>query len=147
MQRGCQNKVLKCCTGILPTFTYTRAQINQHYHQDTGHKGGIHLTLLYHSENWNFTSQERQMLTTTEMRCLRKATGKTRMDDIRNEEIRQRVNIQPVEQTANKNKIRWWSHLKRMAPTAPQGKALVTQPEGRRPKGRPRHRWEDDVPI
>ena len=101
-------------------------------------------TLLYQSENWTVTSKERQMLTTTEMRCLRKAAGKTRMDKIRNEEIRRRVNMQPAEQTANKNKIRWWSHVKRMAPTAPQSKALVIQPEGRRPRRRTRNRWEDD---
>ena len=118
MQRGCQNKVLKGCTGLL----------------------------LYHSENWTLTTKERQMLTTTEMRCLRKATGRTRMDKIRNEEIRRRVNMQPAEQTANKNKIRWWSHHKRMAPTAPQSKVLVIQPEGRRPRGRAIHRWEDDEP-
>ena len=103
-------------------------------------------TLLYQSENWTLTSKERQMLTTAEMRCLRKAAGKTRMDKIRNEEIRRRVNMQPAEQTANKNKIRWWSHVMRMAPTAPQSKALVIQPEGRRPRRRPRNRWEDDVP-
>ena len=67
------------------------------------------------------------------------------MEKIRNEEIRRRVNMQPAEQTANK--IRWWSHIKRMAPTAPQSKALVIQPEGRRPRGRPPNRWEADVPI
>ena len=124
MQRGCQNKVLKGCTGLLLTFTYTitRAQRNQHDHQDTDHTSGIPPTLLYQSENWTLTSKERQMLTTTEMRCLRKAAGKNRMDKIRNEEIRRRVNMQPAEQTANKNKIRWWSHIKRMAPTAPQRK-------------------------
>ena len=38
MQRGWQTR----CTGILPTFTYTRAQRNQYDHQDTDHKGGIH---------------------------------------------------------------------------------------------------------
>ena len=103
-------------------------------------------TLLYLSENWTLTSKERQMLTTTEIRCLRKAAGKTRMDNIGNEEIRRRVNMQPAEQTANKNKIRWWSHIKRMAPTAPLSKALVIQPEGRIPRGRSRNRWEDDVP-
>ena len=68
------------------------------------------------------------------------------MDNIRNEEIRQRVNIQPAEQTANKNTIKWWSYVKRMAPTAPQSKSPMLQPEGRRPRRRPRHRWEDDVP-
>ena len=54
--------------------------------------------------------------------------------------------MQPAEQTANKKKIRWWSHVKRMAPTAPRSKALVIQPEGRRPMGRPRNRCDDDVP-
>ena len=133
-------------------------------------------TLLYQSENRTLISKERPMLTTTEMRCLSKAVGNTRIDKIRNEEIRRRVNMQPAEQTANKNKIRWWSHIKRMAPTAPQSKAFVIQqtanknkirwwshikrmaptvpqskalvihPEGRRPRGRPRNRWEDDVP-
>ena len=103
-------------------------------------------TLLYQSENWTLISKERQTLTTTETRCLRKAAGKTRMDKIRNEDIRRRVNMQPAEQTANKNKIRWWSHIKRMSPTSPQGKALVIQPEGRRPRGRARNRWEDGVP-
>ena len=29
---------------------------------------------------------------------------------------------------------------------APQSKAFVIQPEGPRPRGRPRNRWEDDVP-
>ena len=78
--------------------------------------------------------------------CLRKAVGKTRMDKIRNEEIRRRVNMQPAEQPANNNKIRWWSHVNRMTPTAPQSKELVIQSEGRRPRGRPRNHWEDDVP-
>ena len=62
-----------------------------------------------------------------EMRCLRKAAGKTRMNTIRNEEIRRRVYMQSAEQTANKNKIRWWSHVKRVAPTAPRSKALVSK--------------------
>ena len=52
--------------------------------------------------------------------------------------------MQPAEQTANK--IRWWSHVKRVAQTAPQSKARVIHPVGKRPRGRPRNRWEDDVP-
>ena len=55
------------------------------------------------------------------------------MDKIRNEEIRRGVNMQPAEQTANKNKIRLWSHVKRMASTAPQSRALVIHPVGKRP--------------
>ena len=89
-------------------FTYSWEHRHQHDHQDTGHKGGIHPTLLQESENFNLVSKERQMLTTTEMICLRNAAVKRRVDKIRNEDIIRRVNMQPAEQTANKNNIRWW---------------------------------------
>ena len=81
-------------------------------------------TLLYQSENWTLTSKESHMLATTEMRCLRKAAGNTRMDKIRKEEISRRVNMQPAEQTANKNKIRWWSHVKGWHQRLPRAKHL-----------------------
>ena len=107
-------------------------------------------TLLYQSENWTLISKERQMLTTIEMRCLRKAAGNTRMDKIRNEEIWRRVGPKHATSRANSQQEQdqdwWWSHIKRMAPTAPQSKALVIQPGGRRPRGRPGNRWEEDVP-
>ena len=47
----------------------------------------------------------------------------------------ERINMQPAKQTTNENKIRWWVHVKRLAPTAPESKALVIQPEGRRSRG------------
>ena len=47
---------------------------------------------------------------------------------------------------ANKNNIRCWSHVKRMALTASKSKALVIQPLGKRPRGRAQNRWEDDIP-
>ena len=68
----------------------------------------------------------------------------TGMDKMRKEEII-RVNIKPAEQT--KNEFRWWSHVKRMAPTAPQSKTLVIQPVGRRPRGKPRNGWKDDIVL
>ncbi len=69
-------------------------------------------TLLYQSENWTLAGRERQMLKTTEMMCLRKATGKTRMDKIRNEQITRRVNMQPEEKTANRT-ISGGGHMSR----------------------------------
>ena len=96
--------------------------------------------ILYQSENWTLTSKERQMLTTTEMRCLRKDQNG------QDQKRRNQTASKHATSRANKNKIRWWSHVKRMAPTAPQSKALVIQPEGRRPRERQRNRWEDDVP-
>ena len=48
--------------------------------------------------------------------------------------------MQSAEQPANKNMDRWWSHIKRMAPTAPQSKGheiagKIMYPDGTR-------RWE-----
>ena len=61
--------------------------------------------------------------------------------------IYRKANVDNRDEVSQKScKIRWWSHVKRMAPTAPQSKALVIQPQGRRPRGRSRNRWEDDVP-
>ena len=94
VQRGCQNTQvfyqLSHILGHKEVTTTTKTQII---------KAVFTPTLLYQSENWTLTSKERQMLTTTKMRCLRKAAGKTRMDKIRNDEIRRRVNMQPAEQT------------------------------------------------
>ena len=76
---------LKGCTGLLPTVTYNWAQINQHDHQDTYPKGGIYPNSTLQGENWTLASKERQMLTTTEMSCLRKAAAKSRMHKVRYE--------------------------------------------------------------
>ena len=142
VQRGCPNTVLKGCTCILPTFTYTWSHRNHHDHQDTVHKGGIHPNITLADWKLDTNQQRKAAVDTNRDEVSQKTAGKTRMDQIRNEEIRRRVHMQPAEQTAYKNKIRWWwSHVKRMAPTVPQSKSLVIQPEGRRPRGRPRNRW------
>ena len=60
-------------------------------------------TLLHQSDNWILASRDRQRLTTTvtEMRCLKKAAEKVRMDKTRNEVNRRQVNMQPAEQISS----------------------------------------------
>ena len=109
---GCKEDVKTRCVKAAQLFFYQLSPILLHKEISTITKSQIikavfTQTLLYQSENWALTSKERHMSTTTEIMCLRKAAGKTRMDKIRNEEIRRRVNMQPAEQSANKNKIKW----------------------------------------
>ena len=54
--------------------------------------------------------------------------------------------MQPAEQTAYENNIKWRPHVKRIAPTAPQCKTFLIDPVGKRPGERPLNRWEDDNP-
>jgi hypothetical protein len=42
---------------------------------------------------------------------------------------------------------RWAGHVARMGETRNVYKILVGKPEGKRPLGRPRHRWVDNIKI
>ena len=44
-------------------------------------------------------------------------------------------------------KMRWAGHIARMGERRGLYRVLVGKPEGKRPLGRPRHRWEDNIKI
>jgi hypothetical protein len=44
-------------------------------------------------------------------------------------------------------RMRWAGHVARMGDGRGVYKVLVGRPEGKRPLGRPRRRWEDDIKI
>jgi len=43
--------------------------------------------------------------------------------------------------------MRWAGHVARMGSRGGIYRILVGKPEGKRPLGRPRHRWEDDIKV
>jgi hypothetical protein len=43
--------------------------------------------------------------------------------------------------------MRWSGHVARMGVDRGVPRVLVGKPEGKRPFGRPRHRWEDNIKI
>jgi hypothetical protein len=42
-------------------------------------------------------------------------------------------------------RLRWAGHVARMGERRGAYRALVGKPDGRRPLGRPRYRWEDNI--
>jgi hypothetical protein len=44
-------------------------------------------------------------------------------------------------------RMRWAGHVARMREGRSVYRVLVGRPEGRRPLGRPRRRWEDDIKM
>jgi hypothetical protein len=44
-------------------------------------------------------------------------------------------------------RLRWAGHIACMGKRRGAYKVLVGKPEGRRPLGRPRHRWEDNIEM
>ena len=44
-------------------------------------------------------------------------------------------------------RMRWAGHVARMGERRGVYRILVRKPEGKRPLGRPRYRWEDDIKM
>ena len=70
------------------------------------------------------------------------ATGYTRLDKIRSEDIRQELEISGIQDVRLKYKQNWINHLERMDNTRLPKYALNYKPRGRRDRGRPGKRWQ-----
>jgi len=73
-------------------------------------------------------------LEAADMRFLRSVTGYTRLDKIRNEDIRQELEISGIQDVRLKYTQNWINYRERM------DNALTYKPRGRRDRGRPRKR-------
>ena len=101
--------------------------------------------LIYGSETWTLTTRTSSQIQAAEMRVLRIILGVTRLDRMRNEVIRERLNVTSILKIINKNKLRWFGHVKRMDNSRYAKTFLEWVPGGRRPVGRPRKRWMEGV--
>ena len=58
------------------------------------YEGVIVPTALYGAEAWGMRSAEREKVNVLEMKCWRSLVGLSRMDKVRNEEVRRRAGIE-----------------------------------------------------
>jgi hypothetical protein len=87
----------------------------------------------------------------SENRVLRRIFGPKR-DDVRgewsklhNEELHNMYSLPDIIRQIKSRRMRWAIHVARMREKTKLYKVLVGKPEGKRPLGRPRHRWEDRI--
>jgi hypothetical protein len=102
-------------------------------------------TLCYRCQTWALTQKHHHKLITSEMRCLRQATGISLTDKQRNENIRQKLGIEPVMQFIKRQQIKWYGQLQRMSMISLPYRTYNELADGFRAKGRPRKRWRDDI--
>ena len=76
-------------------------------------------SLLYGTECWTIKKQHTHKISVAEMRMLRWMCGKTRINKIRNENIRSLVGVAPIEDKMRENRLRWFSHIGRRLTDAP----------------------------
>ena len=83
------------------------------------YRTAIRPSLLYGTECWAIKKQHTHKISVAEMRMLRWMYGKTRMDKVRNEDIRSLVGVAPIEDKMRENHLRWFGHIGRRPTDAP----------------------------
>ena len=66
---------------------------------------------------------------------------------LRNEELNDLYPSPNIVREIKSRRMRWAGHVARMGEWKGVYRGLVGKPEGKRPFGRPRHRWEDNIKM
>ena len=83
-----------------------------------------------------------------EMKCLRSLVGVSRLDRVRNEEVRKRAGIEKeLASRADQRVFRWFGHVERMDEYDVARRVLMAEVSGGRVRGRPRLSWMDGVKV
>ena len=77
------------------------------------------------------------------MMCLRRVEGVTRKDKVRNEEVRKALGQEAVMDIVKEKQKKWKDKVKAMSEDRLVKKVYMDEARGRRPRGRPRKRWQD----
>ena len=100
--------------------------------------------ILYGSECWPTTKNHERQLHSAEMRMLRWACGWTRLDRIRNEDVRAVMQTAPVQLKLREQRLRWYGHvLRRSAGQEGNGTRSTRQATARSPKEKVEGRHQD----
>jgi hypothetical protein len=107
--------------------------------------------VLYGCVTWSLTLREEHRLRVFENRVLRRIFGPKRDEvtgewrKLHNEELHNLYLPPDIIRQVKSRRMRWARHVARMGEERKVYKVLVGKPEGKRPLGRLRHRWEDGV--
>jgi len=104
--------------------------------------------ILYGCETWSLTLRGERRLRVFENKVLRRVFGPKRDEVIgewrklHNEELSDLYFLPNILPVVKSSRMRWVGHVARMGEGRGVHRVLVGKPEGKRPLGRPRRRWE-----
>jgi hypothetical protein len=107
--------------------------------------------VLYGCETWSLTLREERRLRVFENRVLRRIFGPTRDEvtgewrKLHNKELHDLYSSPSIIRIIKPRRMRWASHVARMGEKRDAYRLLMEKPEGKRPLGRPRRRWVDNI--
>jgi hypothetical protein len=89
------------------------------------YRTAIRLVMLYGAECWPTKRRHVQQLSVTEMRMLRWICGNTRRDRVRNDDIRERLGVAPIEEKLVQHRLRWFGHIQWRSTEAPVRSGVI----------------------
>ena len=93
----------------------------------------IKSSLLYGSETWRITENNKRRIKATEMDALRRSSRISRKERIRNVTIRQQIGLEePIIKEIEQNQLTWYGHVQRMAEGRLPKTALKWMPKQKR---------------
>ena len=106
----------------------------------------IKSSLLYGSETWRLTENNKRRVEATEMDALRRSSRISRKDRIRNVTIRQQIGLEEtIIKEIGQNQLTWYGHVQRMAEERLPKIALKWMPKQKRTRGRPKKNWMEGI--
>src|SRR5215475_8344035 len=102
--------------------------------------------VTYGSETWEINKRNEKRLKALEMDFWRQACGVSRLEHVRNDEIKRRVQRnKDIMDTINMKKIIWYGHVQRMPGERWPKRMLDWVPNRRRKRGRTRRAWRENI--
>jgi hypothetical protein len=108
--------------------------------------------VLYGCETWSLTLREEHRLRAFENRVWRRIFGSEREVEgswlkLHNDELHILYSSPNIVRVIKSRGMRWAGHVTRMGEGRGVYRVLVGKPEGKRPLGRPRRRWKDNIKM
>jgi hypothetical protein len=116
------------------------------------HRTVILAVVLYGCETWSLTFREEHRLRVFGNRVLRRIFGPKREEEgswrkLHNDELHSLYSLPNIVKVIKSRRMRWVGHVARMGEGRGADRVLVGRPEGKRPLGRARRRWEDNIKL
>ena len=104
--------------------------------------------VLYGCETWLLTLREECRLRMFENKVLRRIYGpKREWRKLHNEELNDLYSSPNTVWVIKSRRMRWTGHVAHMGERRSIYRILVGKPKGKRPLGRPRRRWENNIKV
>ena len=101
--------------------------------------------VLYGCETWSLRVFEKKVLRRVFGPKRNEVTGEWRK--LHDEELNDLYSLPNIVRVLKSRRMRWAGHMARMGEDRGVHRVLVGKPEGKRPLGRPRRRWEDNIKM